>query len=136
LRNKYAVFVVLFIGLVISVPLFAHHGAASFDTGKKVVLKGTVKEWLYSNPHCLLTFDVKGEDGKVTEWIAETQAPAVTYPAGYRKNTFKAGDQVTVNIEPAKNGQPVGRIIGVLTADGTQLGELASQAVTGVTELK
>jgi hypothetical protein len=136
LRNKYVVFVVLVIGLVISVPLFAHHGAASFDTGKKVVLKGTVKEWLYSNPHCLLTFDVKGEDGKVTEWIAETQAPAVTYPAGYRKNTFKPGDQVTVNIEPAKNGQPVGRIIGVLAADGTQLGELASQAVTGVTELK
>ena len=136
MRNKFVGFVVLVIGLVMSAPLFAHHGAASFDTGKKVVLKGTVKEWLYSNPHCLLTIDVKGEDGKVTEWIAETQAPAVTYPAGYRKNSFKPGDQVTVKIEPLKSGQPAGRIIAVLTADGTQLGDSSSQAVTGVTELK
>jgi hypothetical protein len=60
----------------------------------------------------------------------------VTYPAGYRKNSFKPGDQVTVKIEPVKSGQPAGRIIAVLTADGTQLGDSASQAVTGVTELK
>jgi hypothetical protein len=83
-----------------------------------------------------LTIDVKDEDGKVTEWIAETQSPLVTYPAGYRKNSFKPGDQVTVKIEPVKSGQPAGRIIAVLTADGTQLGDSASQAVTGVTELK
>src|ERR1700730_2304085 len=136
MRNKFVGFVVLVIGLVMSAPLFAHHGAASFDTGKKVVLKGTVKEWLYSNPHCLLTIDVKGEDGKVTEWIAETQSPAVTYPAGYRKNSFKHGDHGTGQIEPVKSSQPAGRIIAVLTADGTQLGESSSQAVTGVTELK
>lgn len=136
MKNKFAGFVVLVIGLVISAPLFAHHGAASFDTGKNIVLKGTVKEWLYSNPHCLLTIEVKGEDGKVTEWVAETQAPAVTYPAGYRKNTFKPGDQVTVKIQPVKSGQPAGRIIAVLTADGTQLGDSASQPITGVTELK
>jgi len=136
MRNKFVVFVVLLTVLAISAPLFAHHGVASFEAGKKVVLKGTVKEWLYSNPHCLLTIDVKGEDGKVTEWIAETQAPAVTYAAGYRKNTFKPGDQVTVQIEPLKSGQPAGRIIAVLTADGTQLGASASQPITGVTELK
>ena len=136
MRSMFVVFAVLVIGLAISAPLFAHHGAASFDTGKKVILKGTVKEWLYSNPHCLLTIDVKGDDGEVTEWIAETQSPAVTYPAGYRKNTFKPGDQVTVKIEPVKSGQPAGRIIAVLTAGGTQLGDSASQPVTGVTELK
>jgi hypothetical protein len=43
---------------------------------------------------------------------------------------------VTIKIEPVKSGQPAGRIIAVLTADGTQLGDSASQAVTGVTELK
>jgi hypothetical protein len=136
MRNQFVVFVVFVIGLVVSAPLFAHHGAASFDIEKKVVLKGTVKEWLYSNPHCLLTIEVKGEDGKVTEWIAETQSPAVTYPAGYRKNSFKPGDQVTVKIEQVKSGQPAGRIIAVLTADGTQLGDSSSQPVKGVTELK
>jgi len=127
---------ILVLGFAVSAPLFAHHGAASFDTGKKVVLKGTVKEWLYSNPHCLLTLEVKGDDGKMMEWIAETQSPAVMYPAGYRKNSFKPGDQVTVKIEPVKSGQPAGRIVSALTADGVQLGELSSTAQTGVTELK
>src|SRR3989442_11222054 len=58
---------------LMSLPLFAHHGSAMFDTGKKVTLKGTVKEWVYVNPHCLLTLDVKGEDGQVVQWLAETQ---------------------------------------------------------------
>jgi hypothetical protein len=136
MKNKFVILAALAIGLAVSAPLFAHHGAASFDVGKSVLLKGTVKEWLYSNPHCLLTIDVKGADGKMKQWIAETQSPTVMYPAGYRKNSFKPGDQVTVKIEPVKSGEPVGRIIAALTADGTQLGDLSSQAKTGVTELK
>jgi hypothetical protein len=136
MRNKFAVVLALVIGMAVTAPLFAHHGAASFDAGKTVLLKGTVKEWLYSNPHCLLTLEVKGADGKVTQWIAETQSPTVMYPAGYRKNSFKPGDQVTVKIEPVKSGQPVGRIIAALTVDGTQLGDLSSQAKPGVSELK
>jgi hypothetical protein len=127
MRNKLVVILALAIGLAVSAPLFAHHGAASFETGKAVVLKGTVKEWLYSNPHCLLTLEVKGEDGKVVEWVAETQSPTVMYPAGYRKNSFKPGDQVTVKVEPVKTGRPVGRIVSALTADGTQLGDQSSQ---------
>ena len=128
MRNKLAVLLALAIGLVVAAPLFAHHGAASFESGKAVVLKGTVKEWLYSNPHCLLTLEVKGEDGKTVEWIAETQSPAVMYPAGYRKNTFKVGDVVTVKVEPVKSGRAAGRIVTAVTADGTQLGELNSQS--------
>jgi hypothetical protein len=58
------------------------------------------------------------------------------YPAGYRKNSFKPGDVVTVKIEPVKSGQPAGRIIAALTTDGTLLGDLNSTAQTGVTELK
>ena len=73
-----------------------------------MVLKGTVKEWLYSNPHCLLKLEVKGADGKVVEWIAEAQAPNVIFPAGYRKDSFKPGDQVTITVEPVKENQPMG----------------------------
>jgi hypothetical protein len=136
MRNKFLALVALVIGLAVAAPLFAHHGAASFDVGKSVVLKGTVKEWLYSNPHCLLTLEVKGADGKMTQWIAETQSPKVMYPAGYRKNSFKVGDAVTVKIEPVKSGEHVGRIVAALTADGTELGDLSSTAKTGVTDLK
>ena len=96
--------------------------SAAFDVGKKVVLKGTVAGWIYSNPHCLLSLDVVGEDGKVVRWIAEGQAPNVVYPAGYRKDSFNFGDQVTITVEPVKNGRPMGRILSAVLADGTTLG--------------
>jgi len=108
------------------VPLSAHHGSAAFDTGKKVVLKGTVKEWLYSNPHCLLKLEVKSPDGKVVEWIAEGQAPNVIFPAGYRRDSFKSGDQVEVTVEPVKENQPMGRILEAVLANGTKLGRASS----------
>ena len=112
--------------LLFSVPLGAHHGSAVFDAGKMVTIKGTVKEWIYMNPHCLLKLEVRGEDGKVVEWVAEGQAPGVIFPAGYRKDSFKFGDEVTVTVEPVKGGLPMGRILEVVLANGTKLGRAAS----------
>jgi hypothetical protein len=93
-----------------------------FDVGKKVTLKGTVTEWFWANPHCLLKFDVKGDNGQVVNWIAETQAPPNIIPSGYSKQSFKAGDEITVTVEPVKNGQPLGRILQVVLANGKTLG--------------
>src|SRR5688500_4799260 len=103
--------IALAVSVLLAVPLVAHHGSAAFETGRKVTLIGTVKQWVYSNPHLLLTLEVKGEDGTVVQWLAETQAPNVMYPAGYRKNTFSPGDAVTVIVEPTKDGRPIGRIL-------------------------
>lgn len=113
-------------GLWLSPPAWAHHSSSAFDTGKKVVLKGTVKQWVYSNPHCFLMIEVKGEDGRVVEWVAETQAPSVIFPAGYRRDTFKFGEQVTVTVEPFKDGRPFGRILQTVLPDGTTLGVAGS----------
>ena len=126
MRTALCVVLVATIGGVATIPLSAHHGAAAYDVGKRVVLKGTVKEWIYSNPHCLLTLEVTGEDGRAVRWIVEGQAPNVVFPAGYRKDTFTFGDQVTVTVEPVKNGQPLGRIIAAVTADGKVLGAASS----------
>ena len=112
--------------LSIPLPLAAHHGSAAFDNGKIVVLKGTVKEWLFSNPHCLLKLEVTGPDGKVVQWIAEGQAPQIIFPAGYRKDSFKFGDQVTITVEPVKENLPMGRILKSVLADGKILGRASS----------
>jgi len=112
--------------LLIPLRVAAHHGSAAFDTGKRVVLKGTVTQWVYSNPHCLLSLEVTGADGQVVRWIAEGQAPNVIFPVGYRKDSFKGGDQVTVTVEPVKNGRPLGRILQAVLADGTKLGAASS----------
>ena len=126
-RNRLVLFAVA-VGLLMSVPLAAHHGSAAFDVGKKVTLKGTVKEWAYLNPHCLLTLEVTGDDGKIVQWVVETQAPNVVFPVGYRKDSFKAGDQVTIVVEPVKNGRPIGRILQATLANGKTLGATPAPA--------
>src|SRR4051812_9695939 len=121
MRNRLAIVVVLAAGLLISIPVSAHHGGAGFYGDKRATMKGTVKEWLWSNPHCLLTVEVKGDDGKSVDWIAETQAPNSIYPLGYRKGSFKPGDQVTFTLAPVKSGAPNGRLITATLPDGTVL---------------
>jgi hypothetical protein len=107
--------------LTASVPLLAHHGAAQFDVGKKVTVKGTVVEWFWANPHCFLRFDVAGDDGQVVHWAVETQSGPNILPQGFTKQTFKVGDQVTVTLEPVKIGRPLGRLQKVVLADGSTL---------------
>ena len=120
---------IILLAVLMSAPLLAHHGSAAFENGKTMTLKGTVKSWTYMNPHCLLTFDVKSDDGKVVQWIVETQAPGIMYPAGYRKDSFKAGDEVTVVANVVKNGLPIGRIVSVVTASGWTLGGINDTAI-------
>ena len=106
--------------LLVSVPLLAHHGTAALDTGKEITLKGTVTEWIWSNPHCFLKFDAN-DGGTVRNWAVETQSPTSMTPRGWSRTSFKAGDEVTVTIEPVKNGQPIGRILHVILPNGQKL---------------
>jgi len=107
--------------LCVSMPLFAHHGTAVFDVNNVLTLKGSVTEWDWSNPHCLLQFDAKNEGGQVVHWIAETQNPAEMVSLGWGKASFKPGDEVTVTLMPAKNGKPFGRISLVALPGGKTL---------------
>ena len=107
--------------LLVSVPLVAHHGAAALDTGKEVTLKGTVTEWIWSNPHCFLQFDAKDDAGTVRNWAVETQNPTAMTQRGWSRTSFKAGDEVTVILEPVKNGQPIGRLLTVVLPGGQKL---------------
>jgi hypothetical protein len=49
-----------------AVPLLAHHGNAAYNYDKKIMVSGTVTEWIWANPHCWLKFDAKSESGEVT----------------------------------------------------------------------
>ena len=107
--------------LIVSVPLFAHHANAVFDVGKRITVTGTVTEWFWANPHCLLRFDVTDDRGGMRHWIAETQAPPNMIPFGWSKQSFKPGDEVTLTLEPVKNGAPLGRLLQAVFADGKTL---------------
>jgi hypothetical protein len=108
--------------LLLSVPMIAHHGGAAFDTAKKITMKGTVVEWLWANPHCILKFDVTNDKGEVEHWLAETSNPADMINAGWTKQAVKPGDQLSVTVMPVKNGRPIGRIEEVVLPNGQKLG--------------
>src|SRR4029077_3842292 len=93
--------------LLVSAPLVAHHGAAALDTGKEVTLKGSVTEWIWSNPHCFLKFDAKDDTGQVRNWACEKYNPRTMTLRGFSRTAFKFGEEVTVSVEPVKNGEPV-----------------------------
>ena len=106
--------------LVLSVPLSAHHGAASYDTGKMVTVTGTVTEYLWANPHVLVKVDVKDDSGNIKHWVIEAWNPVTQTSRGWTKNTFKAGDEVSVEVTPARNNQPVGEFRGKIVINGKE----------------
>ena len=114
-------FVTFLVGvLALSVPLFAHHGAASYDTGHPIMVSGTATEYIWANPHVILKLDVKDDSGNMTHWVLEAWNPVTQTSRGWTKNTFKAGDEVTAEVTPAKNSQPVGEFRGKIVINGKQ----------------
>ena len=107
--------------LAATAPLIAHHGAATFDTGKELTMQGTVTEWVWSNPHCFLKFDVMEKDGTVRHWTVETSNPPDMVNRGWSRRSFKGGEKITVVVEPVKSGNPVGRLLMVTLPDGKVL---------------
>jgi len=103
-------FFVLAVGLaMICTPILAHHGtAASFDNTHRLTVKGTVTEFVWSNPHSQLYFDVKNDQGEVVNWGIELLSPGNLIKIGWTKNTFKPGEELLVSFVPAKGDRPFG----------------------------
>ncbi len=106
---------------VLSLPLVAHHGNAAYDPTKQINLKGTVTQFIWANPHCVVLFDVAGENGQVVHWIAETENPTTMTNMGWLKSSLKPGDPISIRVITVKNGKPIGRIVYVETASGQRL---------------
>jgi Family of unknown function (DUF6152) len=118
MRNRLrTIFLAGFALVILAVPVFAHHGNASYD-GKSVTIKGTVTAWLWTNPHTFLKLDVTDDSGNVTHWICENQAPSTLVNFGFTAKTFKPGDMVTVVLAATSKNLPVGRISKIILANG------------------
>ena len=61
-----------------------------------MTLKGTVTEWIWSNPHCGILFDVADDQGNMVHWGAELGNPHQLSAAGFSKDVLKPGDKVTI----------------------------------------
>jgi len=121
---KFSVLALVFAAgaLLVTRPAAAHHSAAMFDDAKVVELKGTIKEMQWKNPHVWIQV-VVDQDGKPTEWSLEAGSPNSLSRNGWRSNTFKAGDEVAVRLNPMKDGTPAGQFIGAkFQTDGKTIG--------------
>jgi len=107
--------------LAVSAPAFAHHGNAAYDGTITTLKNATVTKLVWANPHTIVLFDVKGDNGAVVHWTAELGSPSALGNVGWNKTSLNPGDPMTVYIHQAKTKSPVGRIQRIVLADGSEL---------------
>jgi len=120
--------------LLAGAPVSAHHSfAAEFDSGKPITLSGIVTKVEWTNPHVWFYINVKDEKtGEMTNWGAEMGPPHGLQRRGWRQNTLKIGDQVTVAGSMAKNGAKRMNASKVtLASTGLRPGETLDAASSG-----
>ena len=100
----------------------AHHSFAMFDQSQTITLKGEVKELRWTNPHVFIEVLVKNDAGAAEEWSIEMTSPEHLARAGWRPSTLKAGDQVSLNIHPMRDGVKGGQYLSGTGPGGPLLG--------------
>ena len=101
--------------------MFAHHGSAAYETKVAEMKDATVTKFVWSNPHAIVFFEVKDDNGNVVHWAAEIGSPPAVSVLGWTRTSLQPGDVVTVYVWPAKSGRSVGRMNRVVFPDGRTL---------------
>lgn len=111
---------ILMLALLLSrLPAYGHHSfAAEYDSDKPVQITGTVTKVEWTNPHVHFYVDVKNDQGEVVNWNIELGPPLILRHLGWRQDSLKTGDQVTVEGFPAKDHSTVANAKKVTLADG------------------
>jgi hypothetical protein len=114
------------IALMIVAPAWAHHSFSMFDRQKVANATGTVKEYEWTNPHVWIHLMVADENGAEREWSFEMQAIAQDSAAGWRADSVKPGDKVSIEYHPLKDGSRGGQLMSATLANGQHLGPPAA----------
>ncbi len=119
--NRKLQILTLIVGLFAATgPVFAHHSwPVTYD--KLVTLKGTVTEFVWSNPHPMITLEVRGTDGKVEKWSVGGPAINRMEANGWTKTTLKFGDVITAIGYQFADGQKIVRLEKVLMPNGKEM---------------
>lgn len=116
--------------LVGTSPAWAHHSfAAEFDAARPLNFQGVVTKVEWTNPHTYFYVDVREDNGHVVNWIFETAGPNLLARLGWRRDSLKVGDRVTVVAYPAWDGARMASARSVVLADGRKV--FAGSAVDG-----
>src|SRR5262249_32751657 len=131
LCHTFAAMVTLF---AITFPIGAHHSVASeYEVNKSVTLKGVVTRIEWQNPHIFYYVDVTDGASNVSRWVLEFGAPNLLYRAGWRRDSIRPGDVVTVETNPARY-RPYAALLRMLTtSDGRHFGSQDGKIIAGST---
>ena len=108
--------------VLLSQPAYTHHSAAMFDLESRITIEGTVKKFQWTNPHVWIHIDVAQDAGDPVLWRIEYVAPNVLKRKGWKRTTFRKGDNVSITLNPAKSGDPKGWFVSAVLADGSAIG--------------
>ena len=112
----------LTLALGVASPALSHHSHAMFDHSKPATVTGTVKEFVFRNPHVYLYLDVKNDRGEVVTYWIEMSNIQNMIKQGINQSTLKVGEVVTVRVHPLRDGRPGGNYETLTTADGREFG--------------
>lgn len=105
MQRKLVTFLAVTAGLVLTQTLaVAHHGQAGYNTTGPVTVTGTVVEFQFVNPHCIVSVDAKDEKGELQKWQGELTSPNHLLRAGWTAESLKPGDKITITGFRAKSG--------------------------------
>lgn len=89
---------------------YAHHSVAMFDLTREEKIRGVVREFQWTNPHVWLQVIVTNSDGTMTEQGFEAGSPNTMIRDGWRKDSFKPGERITVYYGPRRDGTVGGHL--------------------------
>lgn len=105
-----------------------HHSfAVYFDDTKSIAVSGSVTSFKFTNPHAIIELTAKGPNGRTETWRGETNAVTLLRRRGWTAESLRAGDVITIEGWPARDGSNYMRVRRVLRADGTVLGAPPNQ---------
>jgi hypothetical protein len=107
--------------LVLACPVQAHHSFAMFDKNRLTSIKGVVSKVEWTNPHVYIFVGVPDGKGGTTQYAVECNSPNVLMRAGWKVNTVKRGDSVSVGLYPLRSGRPGGLLDSVTLPNGKRI---------------
>lgn len=122
MKTKLSVLAVSVALLATAVPASAHHSFAMFDSSRESTIRGTVKEFQWTNPHVWIQVSVVGANGREVVYSIEGSSPNSLRRQGWTGQTFKPGDRVSITMNPLKNGDPGGSFVRAIMPDGSNFG--------------
>jgi len=118
---------IVFVLIVFAFPVHAHHSFSMFDVDKTITVSGTMKEFEFVNPHCWLHVTVvDSATGKSTVWAFEMGSVGQIAQQGWKADTVKPGDKISIDAHPMKDGSHGGQYIAAKLSDGRSFNQNAA----------